>query len=279
MILRFACNGHWLTAEVVRRLVELGAESVTVSLDGSRETHDRLRHGPRGEGPSSFERVIAAIERLKATSIAVEVITAVSRQNLGELAAIHALLKERRVDRWIVQLAHPSGRLAPGRGDGSCQPIAPDDLPAVADFIVQRASDPTLPPRAFNSIGYLSSQEPILRQSGRPERNPLWRGCRCGITHIGVEPDGGVKGCANQVGAPFVVGHIRTEPLRAIWEDRARWHWLNPTPARMAGACAGCALAKFCHAGCTTLAYRSTGRLFDNPYCLRRLERARGAVT
>jgi radical SAM protein with 4Fe4S-binding SPASM domain len=93
---------------------------------------------------------------------------------------------------------------------------------------------------------------------------------------VGIEPNGDIKGCANQVGEPFVVGNVCNEPLREIWEDRARWFWLHPAPEQMTGECAGCALAKFCHAGCTTLAYRSTGEFFNNPYCLRRIEKNLG---
>jgi radical SAM protein with 4Fe4S-binding SPASM domain len=216
---------------------------------------------------------MATIARLRAASMPVHVITSISKQNLAELPRIHELLKAQRVDCWILQLAHRTGRLAPGEADGSCEPIEPRELLRVADFIVRHAGDPVLRPMAFNSIGYLSRQEPIIRQSGRRARHPIWRGCQCGVTTIGIEPDGGIKGCANQVGAPFVVGNIRAEPLHAIWRDRARWHWVKPTADRLSGDCANCALARFCGAGCTTLALRSSGELFNNPYCLRVLER------
>jgi len=276
LILRFAANGHLIKGAVLDELVELGTEAIAVSVDGLQPTHDAVRHGRRGGGRSSFARVLAALDRLRPTPIAAHVITSVTRRNLDELPAIHALLKEHGVQHWIVQLAHRTGRLA-AAGDpsyGGPEPILPADLPRVAAFIVERADDPVLAPAAFNSIGYLGPSEPILRASGRPRaRLPIWRGCRCGVSTIGIEPDGGVKGCANQVGAPFVVGDLRRESLRAIFEDRARWHWLDPTPERMRGACAGCALAAVCHAGCTALALGASGELFDQPYCLRALER------
>jgi len=279
MKLRFASNGHLLDERVVGELIALGTESFSVSLDGLKETHDRLRHGPAGaNGRSSFDRVLAAIALLRPTPIAIGVHTSVMKQNLAELPQIHALLKECGVERWVVQLAHRTGRLAAARNGGLCDAIDPADLPRVAEFIVAHAADPVLQPRAFNSIGYLGRDEPILRQSGRKSRHPIWRGCTCGVRSVGIEPDGGIKGCANQVGAPFVVGNVRLEPLAEIWRDRARWHWLNPTPDRMTGECAGCALAKICQAGCTALAFRSTGELFNNPYCLRRLDRSRREV-
>ena len=275
MRLRFSTNGHLLDAATVRDLVDLGTESVSVSVDGGKETHDRLRRGPDGAGDSSFDRVLAALRRLRPTPINIGVITTVFQQNLDELPRIHAILKEHGVRRWLVQLAHRTGRLADADAAGVCDPLDPVQLPQVAEFIADRAGDPVLAPRAGHSIGYLGRLEPVLRGSGRAG-HPLWRGCPGGATTIGIEPDGGIKGCANQVGEPFVVGNVREESLESIWRDRARWHWLNPPPERMTGACAGCALAAVCQAGCTALALRATGGLFHNPYCLRRMECAGG---
>jgi len=273
MKLWFASNGHLLNNRTIATLRDLGPRCFTVSLDGCETTHNRLRHGPPGTTASSFSQGVAAIERLRAAKIRRGVITTVSTQNLDELPVIHDLLKKLRVNRWVVQLAHRSGRLAANRSAGLCEPIDPSQLLRVAAFIVARADDAVLQPRAFNNIGYLGRDEPVLRRSGRRARHPVWQGCACGWAVIGIEPDGGIKGCANQVGPPFVVGNIRREPLAEIWRDRARWHWLRPAPEQLNGECAGCPLGAICQGGCTILAYRSSGELFNNPYCLRRLER------
>jgi radical SAM protein with 4Fe4S-binding SPASM domain len=276
MILRFSANGHHLDDGALALLVELGCEQFAVSVDGIEATHDRVRHGPRGErGRSSFQRVVAALERLRPAPIVSNAITAVGKHNLPELPAIHALLKDKGVGVWMVQLAHSTGRLrSPRAGEGAAAPLDPGQLLELEAFLVSAARDPLLQPTVHNTIGYMSAQEPVLRSSGRRGPARFWAGCRCGVASVGVEPDGGVKGCANQIGAPFVVGNVRNERLRAIWEDRARWHWLHPAPEEMGPSCRGCALAGICQAGCTALSYGATGHLFDNPYCLRR---ARGA--
>jgi len=276
MILRFSANGHHLDDDALAVLVELGCERFAVSVDGLEATHDRVRHGPRGvRGVSSFQRVVAALERLRPTPILSNAITAVGRHNLGELPAIHELLKGLGVAEWMVQLAHRTGRLrSPKEGEGSAAPLDPAQLPELEAFLVGAARDPLLQPFVHNSIGYMGRSEPVLRSSGRRGPARFWTGCRCGVASVGIAPDGGVKGCANQIGAPFVVGHVRTERLRAIWEDRARWHWLHPAPEAMGPGCRGCALARICQAGCTALSFGATGHLFDNPYCLRRLCKA-----
>ena len=280
MGLRMSSNGHLLTESMVESLKALKLELFTLSIEGDEVIHNRLRPYALGNATkNSFQDVLQAIRLLNRHGIETHVITSVSQENLGELPRIHQLLKQFDIARWILQLVHPTGRAAhstPSRRhmENACTPILPQQLPAVADFIVTHADDPVLQPTAFNSIGYLSRQEPVLRKSGKRARKPLWQGCQCGIEVMGIEPDGGIKGCANQVGAPFVVGNAREESVVHIWNDRRRWHWLSPRPADAGGDCAECALFHLCRAGCTAVAWKSTGQLFNNPYCLRRVAAA-----
>ncbi len=275
MTLRLSTTGNLVDADVVRHLERIGAQRVVMSVDGTRATHDRIRQGAHRGAPSRFDRVLAAMELLAPGPVGASVITSVMQPNLPQLPAIHELLKERGVEQWTIQLAHPTGRLGQHPAlDGAPLLLEPQQLEQLFAFLVEAAGDPVLPPIAFNSIGYLSEEEPKIRPSGRAGGYPFWRGCQCGVTSVGIEPDGGVKGCANQVGAPFVVGNVRDEPLRAIWDDLPRWHWLEPQPSQLGGACGECALGKVCGAGCTALAHGATGHLFDNPYCLRAVRRA-----
>jgi radical SAM protein with 4Fe4S-binding SPASM domain len=276
MVFRLSTNGHLLDAAVLTQLEEVGTQRVVVSVDGTRASHDQVRSGLGRRGrDSSFDLVMACLDRLQGSEVVSSVITAVTRLSLGQLPAIQALLKDRGVQRWTVQLAHATGRLRGPGANGAPSPLLlePEQLEELAAFLEGAAADPVLPPIVFNSIGYLSREEPIIRPSGRDRPFPFWTGCQCGIRTVGIEPDGGVKGCANQVGDPFVVGNLREEPLRVIWDDEARWHWLRPRPEQMAGVCAECKLAPVCGAGCTALAYASSGALFDNPFCLRAVRR------
>lgn len=269
MVMRLSTHGHHVDDAVVERLIALGTDAVVVSVDGLQGTHDRRRSGG-GRGRSSFQLVCDLLLRLRQTPIRASVITTVARDNLDELEILRDGLVALGVQTWQVQIAHRTGR---ARAGGGPPLLRPSDLPRLAGILVRLAGDPLLPPRVHNSIGYLSPEEPLLRGSGRGPVPRFWQGCRCGVTRIGIEPDGGVKGCASQIGAPFVVGSLREETLRRIWEDRARWHWLAAPPAAPVGSCAGCALFPVCRAGCKALAFASSGDLFDNPYCLRAVRR------
>ncbi|MCZ7583976.1 MAG: radical SAM protein [Deltaproteobacteria bacterium] len=275
MQLRFSSNGHLLDESIAGALVDLECESFSRQHRRRQGNERPAASRPVGKGEALDLRHDARRHRNPAPHAHHHHRAHVRLETKSPRTARNSRGAEKAgVHRWVIQLSHPTGRLTKDSASGLCEPIDPEQLPIVADFITRHANDPMLQPRAFNSVGYMSRKEPVLRQSGRDIRNPIWRGCQCGIASIGIEPDGGIKGCANMVGDPFIVGNVRTESLRTIWEDRPRWHWLNPKPQQMTGECAGCALASICHAGCTVLAYRSTGEFFNNPYCLRRLENA-----
>lgn len=276
MGLRFSANGQGFDKATLASLVELGTESFAVSIDGAAVTHDELRQRQTKNQPSPFVEALKALDLLRETPIRSGVITTVFRENLAELPQIHALLKAHGAQHWMVQLAHRTGRLrGEGRSSpsGGYQPLAPEDLPKLAVFLVRAGRERTPRLIVHNTIGYLSREEPLLPRSGAARRLGFWSGCGCGKSTIGIAPNGDVKGCANQIGEPFVTGNIRTEPLRTIWRDRSRWHWVAPEQGQLGGECTNCALSHICRAGCTALAFSATGDLFDNPYCLRALER------
>ena len=276
MALMFSCNGHLLNKRNFAAIEALQTAWVAVSVDGLPDTHDAQRRFPEAKANlSSAHIVTAAIRRLVASSIRVAVITSVHSDNLDELHELHERLAALGIDEWMVQLAHPQGRFASLATD---KMLPTHRLVELGGFLARASAHPTLPPLVHNTIGWMSRDEPRLRGSGRTPppsgKLTMWMGSPCGRTVLGIEPDGGIKGCPNQVGDPFVVGNVRDEPLAAIWNDRPRWHWLHPTPEEMRGTCEGCALAAHCKGGCPCVAYETSGRLFDNPYCLRVAEQA-----
>jgi radical SAM protein with 4Fe4S-binding SPASM domain len=270
-------NGHMVRGAVLDQLVALDFEAVVVSIDGVGGRHDTLRHFPeRGAARSSFAEVSAAIERLGPTPVAAHVITSVTADNIDHLPEIHAALKQLPVDGWMIQLAHPTGR---ARDPGAPAPLPFPRLEDLTAFLVAASHDRVLPPAAHTTIGYLTREEPRIRSSGRPgARVYVWRGCPCGKESIAFEPNGAVKGCPNQVGAPFLVGNVRDEPLADIWHDRERWHWTAPGPDDFAGACATCPMAELCGGGCPCTSQAFAGRLFADPSCLRAVRASRNTT-
>ena len=61
-IVSIITNGLLLTPELVDRLLPLGLTGVKVTLDGDRETHDRMR--PLRGGQGTFDRIIENVRRV-----------------------------------------------------------------------------------------------------------------------------------------------------------------------------------------------------------------------
>jgi len=67
----------------------------------------------------------------------------------------------------------------------------------------------------------------------------------------------------------------RDSPLHELWRDPGTFGQLRgKTADQLEGGCHTCPMAATCLAGRTAMAVSSTGLLYDNRHCLRRLETA-----
>ena len=62
MLVNIITNGLLLTPEVVDRLLPFGLNGVKITLDGDRDTHNRMR--PLRGGQGTFDRIIENIRRV-----------------------------------------------------------------------------------------------------------------------------------------------------------------------------------------------------------------------
>jgi radical SAM protein with 4Fe4S-binding SPASM domain len=74
------------------------------------------------------------------------------------------------------------------------------------------------------------------------------------------------------LGDDFIEASLRRQSLTEIWRSDRSFSRLRHKQAELTGACAKCAFAADCGAGCTAIAVSATGSLGCNPYCIRSLE-------
>ena len=87
-----------LNREAIKRMVDLGVDGVSISLDGARpETHEGIRGVP-----GVYKRTLEVIRELVDAGIRVQVNTAVMRDNVEELADMVKLLLDLGVNTWEV---------------------------------------------------------------------------------------------------------------------------------------------------------------------------------
>jgi len=255
-------NGRGWDAAVARRAKLFGLESVGFSVDGLEETHDYIRVGKH------WKQLVEAIGQTAALGLAVNVVTQINTRNAPELEELHALLRKLKVRSWQLQLGNPSGNMARHRE----LVLAPKDVLELVPRIarLRRAGGR---PRIYvgDNIGYYGDHEADLRDQGGLV--PFWVGCLAGLSVMGIESNGNVKGCLSlpsQLNGEdrFVEGNVRRRPLREIWEDPKAFAYNRQFAVdQLRGFCAGCEYAEVCRGGCSWTAFSHTGDRFDNPYC------------
>ena len=87
------------------KLLKSGINTISVSIDGLRETHDCFR-GVKG----SYERAFCGIENLKKVGLEPEVVTVIHKNNIDQLENLYKMFKDCSIYRWRLINIEPIGR-------------------------------------------------------------------------------------------------------------------------------------------------------------------------
>lgn len=262
-----ASNGLLIDAATIAEMVSCGVQGISISLDGKRSVHDRIRQPTaNGSSISRYDAAIRALKLLVVSPLRTAVITQIHRANVDDLAEMYAQIADLGVELWQVQLAIPSGRLVELAYDYVVEPAW---LPQITDELAVLVSDGRTRISVADNIGYFDRHEPLIRGSAFG-RKGLWRGCQAGCSSLGICANGNVKGCLS-FPEEFVVGNLHEQSLASIWSDPDNFAyntcWRDED---LVGECARCSFRRLCRAGCTSMAYAVTGTVHDNPFCVRR---------
>jgi radical SAM protein with 4Fe4S-binding SPASM domain len=253
-------NGVLFDRDAALRALDAGLLNVGFSLDGPPQVHDRVR-GRIGH----FLQVEAAMEAAARAGLPFAIVTHVNRLNLGEFSFLHDFVADRGAYAWQVQLGTDMGSMR----DNADLMIRPRDVPRIEADLARLIKLGRLRVHPSDSVGYFGPHERTLRRYNRGTR---FAGCRAGISNVGIESNGNVKGCLsieagyNPGGAAFVEGNIRDERLADIWFAYTR----DRREGRLGGFCASCAHATKCRGGCMAKRVAS-GRGVENPFCSHRV--------
>ena len=256
-------NGFLFTDALLSDLKRLSIESVSVSLDGPREVHDAYRQA------GSYDRAVAAIAKLSGSGIPVSVISTLNAVNAKTLPVLYETLFDSGIFAWQLQACSPMGNAANGGID-----IAFDPREVIAFVTSHMRQAPFLLGVADN-IGYFTPEEGSIR--GNMSGRAYYTGCRAGLSSIGIDSVGNVRGCESMYDPHFTEGNLRERSLRNIWEDPDAFAYNRKFDESMlTGPCAECELGGFCAGGCRSYNYFVHGKLYEAPRCARAMNAAEG---
>ncbi|MEU8075879.1 radical SAM protein [Catellatospora citrea] len=191
--------------EAVSRLIDLGVDAVSVSLDSAEPGHnDRWR--PAHNGKDGWDRVIGGITALLAARggtarPAVGIYTVITAQNLGAVTEVAALAAELGCDYFVPQPLS----LEPGHAlDDELSLTAAHQAALAAQFIsLYETSRLTLPDRDYPDrvLDAVSSSQPGFVAE-----------CFAGRYLFFVEPDGSVWPCPSSL----KIASLSDQPVRTI---------------------------------------------------------------
>lgn len=225
-------NGTLITPKIAKKLKHR-IYSIYLSLDGLKETHDKIR-GVKG----SFERTVQAIEYLQNEGIKPIIITfTITKKNYKEFPALIKLLSKYKV-KVAANDCIPSGR---GTTMKSKYP---------------------LPNKEFWS--FVENEKNLTQKYGVPiytkqfglekfENRYAFTFCNAGSNYFNITAAGKVLPCSI---LRYVCGDIKKDSLKNIWNNSEAF--LRIRNSQYQGNCKNCPQRKYCQ-GCLARAYVYTG--------------------
>ena len=222
-------NATLITPEVAARLAEVGMGTISVSIDGLRDTHDALRGLAGG-----YDRAMAGIQNLIDVGAfnAVQVTTVVNHGNIDQLDELFAIMDGIDIDSWRVINLEPIGR-ALTRPDLM---LTRDDYVRLFEFIREKR-------RAGYPVEYGCTHYLGLEYEAEV-REWYWL-CNAGVYTASIMANGDIGACLDIERRPEVIqGNIRTDRLLDVWNNR--FELFRRDLSELNDECRVCEHARFC---------------------------------
>jgi len=223
-------NGALLTEEIVSKMIDTNCKTISVSLDGSKEQHNKMRGG------DFFDKTLEGIRLLLAAEVfaEVQITTVIHKGNIHELHEIHKLTGALGADSWRLTSLEPIGRAHQMANEF----LSGADYIELFDFIRKcRLNDSDIPV-LFGCNHYLTAEY-------EKELRDYYFICGSGIYTASILYNGDIYGCLDiERKYGLSQGNIRSDRFTDIWENgfkqfRQRRDHLNPI-------CSACPDAVYC---------------------------------
>lgn len=248
-------NGYMLNETIISKLKELSVESVAISLDGPEEIHDKYRQ------PGSFTKAIDSIKLLSESDIPVSIISTIHSENIDFLDSLYETLVKTDIFAWQLQACSPMGNVVDGMVSSKF------DVKKVLDFVKKHYKKAPFRLGIADNIGYYTRNKGEVRVNSG---SAFFGGCAAGLSNIGIDSVGNVKGCESLYNESFIEGNLREKSLSEIWNDPNAFAYNRKfTKELLTGNCAKCKHGRICAGGCRSYNYFSSGKLYESAICIK----------
>lgn len=222
-------NGTLITPEVAKKLHEAGMKTISISVDGLKETHDWFR-----ESEGSYEKTISGIKNLinEGGFLHVQVTTVVHHRNINELPKLYEIMKGLGIRSWRVINIEPIGR---ARNNPDLM-LSKDEYRTMFDFIRKHRFEDKM------EITYGCSH--YLGTDYEREVRKWYFLCNAGVYTASIMHNGDVVSCLDIERRPELVeGNVKEKTFKEIWDNGFK---IYRSDYRKCGKCKECEEYGFC---------------------------------
>ena len=262
-------NGLLLTPEVVDRLVACGLYGIKITLDGDRETHNRMR--PLRGRQGTFDKIIDNVRRV-AHKVPITIGGNFDESSADSYPALLDFLREQEFADKIVKINFKPIIKAPETTPQGVIPltlVGSADKPLNGTCMTSAGAGSTKGSSVCDSCHFVDEKMAFLRSETRKRGFPTPDGVHMGPCEIHrrhahtIGPDGSLYACPGFTGSKTdSTGHIdgRQEAWRQVAAER--FEHLSPKKEE----CGDCSFIPVCGGGCSVAAHTELRDMYQ-PSC------------
>lgn len=265
LLINIITNGLLLTPDIVDRLLPLGLNGIKVTLDGDRETHNRMR--PLRGGQGTFDRIIDNVRRV-AHKVRITIGGNFDESSADSYPALLDFLREQDFADHLAKVAFKPivrSQPAPPNGVIPLTVVGSGGKPLGGTCMTSAGSGGTSP---CDSCHFVDEKMSFLREETKRRGFPTVDGVHMGPCEIHkrhahtIGPDGSLYACPGFTGElSLSTGHI----------DGGQEAWRATAAARFEGLaawknCGDCSFIPVCAGGCSVASHTELGDM-NTPTC------------
>ena len=224
-------NGMLFNDRIFKGLKDSKISSISISLDGLKETHEKFR-----KVPGCYNIIIDNIKKILSSNVCelLQITTVANKKNLNELEDIYKLLLDLGVKYWRVVTVDPIGRAK--KNDGIL--LDKKEFKQVLEFIKEKRNEGKM------VVDYGCSH--YLGIDLEKEIRDYFFNCGAGLFIASILSNGDIYVCPNvERRKELIQGNIKTDNFVDVWENKFK-EFRSERLTEKCSKCKKCKSFKYC---------------------------------